>query len=167
MKQSGGSIHKKTDTDVQEKPVADVPEALARRKTLSKAKPSMDTDLSEPLHTQRSIVDKPAPETKGIPASRFETKPAPERGPKSEPLKATSKPEFAEKGKDAAVVAPVRGHTSVFGQPKTFKAPTEQRERSPSPVKNGPDTLSGKLAARMNPRACKLDRTWRQPTTAA
>ena len=156
MKQGGGSIHKKTNTDVQEKPVADVPEALARRKTLSKAKPSMDADSIEPLHTQRSIVDKTAPETKSIPASRFESKPAPERGSRPEPIKATIKPEVAEKGKEAAVVAPVRGLTGVSDQPKTFKAPTEQQERCPSPVKNGPDTLSGKLAARMNPALASL-----------
>ena len=182
MKQGVGSVHKKSDSSIQEKPVEDVPEALARQRTLHKAKASGDTVKNESPAIQRSTHERPAAKPVELPILPQESKAVPKSVSKStvsqalpkslvEPTRKTE-PQTMASRRPAGVPVPqltappkeVETHNIVEktiapnpaavikDKPQRSSANSKQPERSPSPSKE----ISGKLAARLNPALASL-----------
>ncbi len=181
MKQ-GGSVHKKDGPSPQEKPVAGVPEALARRKALHKSKPSADIEVGNLVAARPSIAGQLAVETVESFARRQESKTEPEPPPRPADWAAVSKPavEILQQqgtpaaGTQAIAAASTRSvadlaeqtglrtahqrnvlyptSTVVSESSQMVTALPKQPQRSPSPTKE----VSGKLAARLNPSLAGL-----------
>ena len=157
MKQGTGTVHKRNESDAQDKPTPDLPEALARRKTLHKAKPSTDTTTFPSTLSSRPPPEKPQVKPQALLARPSEPKPEPE--PMSIPKKelepkipvidnVTTKQE----DKSASIVPGTKPAVlKQFSQPA--KSSPKEPPRSPSPTK---DNMSAKLAARLNPALANL-----------
>ena len=182
MKQGGGSVHRKDELQLEEQAVAVVPEALARRKTLHKAKPTAEIDTTNPPGNQQPVAENPARKLADLAAPNQESGIMSE--PMPVPVKSAAVPKSVSEGprqagvsttasqKPTAVLrhnaaslpkefAPLpaarhdipRQTDSVTSDPsQPYTAAAKHPERSPSPTKE----VSGKLAARLNPSLAGL-----------